>query len=70
MGVEVKKMKKDTCDACKVEIEVYKEYEPKWCCDGRECGCMGYPINPIFCDKCEEQILGKVISEQIDQTTQ
>lgn len=30
--------------ACENEIP-----EPEMCCDGRECGCMGQPIDPSFC---------------------
>lgn len=26
--------------------------EPEFCCNGRECGCMGLPIDPPYCDKC------------------
>jgi hypothetical protein len=48
-------MKKWNCDACGKEIEVYDEFEPEMCCDGRERGCMGKPINPMFCDECEEK---------------
>ena len=56
-------MKKYNCAACGKEIEVYDEYEPEYCCDGRECGCMGKPMNPMFCDECEEKIFGKIISK-------
>lgn len=49
-------MKKHNCDICHKTILVYDEYEPKFCCAGRtedEYGCMGAPINPVFCDECE-----------------
>lgn len=46
-------MKKHNCDLCHKTILVYDEYEPEFCCDGRECGCMGDRINPVFCDECE-----------------
>lgn len=23
--------------------------EPQMCCDGRECGCMGMPVDPVIC---------------------
>lgn len=55
-------MKTIKCYTCNKEIEVYDEYEIKYCCPGRmenECGCGGAPINPMFCDKCEEKIFGK-----------
>lgn len=25
------------------------DYEPKMCCDGRECECGGQPIDPCLC---------------------
>ena len=32
-------------------------YEPKYCCDGRECGCHGQPIEPCCCSKeCENAV--------------
>lgn len=51
-------MKKWRCNLCRKEIEVYDEYEPKMCCSGlpEMCGCMGEPINPVFCDDCEEKV--------------
>ena len=27
-------------------------YVERRCCDGRECGCMGKPIDPCWCDEC------------------
>lgn len=29
-------------------------YEPKYCCDGFQCGCLGLPIEPPLCEKCEK----------------
>ncbi len=26
--------------------------EPKFCCSGSDCGCMGLPIDPPYCDEC------------------
>lgn len=38
------------CMSCGEEF--YGE-EPKMCCSGRECGCMGLPTEPIVCsEKC------------------
>jgi len=32
--------------------------EPKMCCNGRECGCMGMPIDPIVCsEKCYDEFI-------------
>lgn len=34
--------------------------EPIGCCSGRECGCMGLPIDPPFCcEKCQEEYYSK-----------
>ena len=34
--------------------------EPRMCCSGRECGCMGLPIDPIVCSKeCYDKGLQK-----------
>ena len=27
-------------------------YVARRCCDGRECGCMGLPIEPCWCEEC------------------
>jgi len=36
-----------------------EEWEPKYCCRGIECGCMGLPINyeSILCDSCLREIV-------------
>jgi len=34
---------KGNCDICGKEIEV------RMCCDGKNCGCMGMPIDPPVC---------------------
>ena len=36
------------CMVCGVE---YYGPEPQMCCSGRECGCMGMPIDPIICSE-------------------
>jgi hypothetical protein len=54
-----KPMKRWLCDGCGDFIKITKEYEPRMCCSGFECGCYGMPINPIFCDKCLEKYFGK-----------
>jgi len=25
------------------------DYEPQYCCDGKDCGCMGGPVEPPVC---------------------
>jgi hypothetical protein len=39
-----------TC-RCMVCGEEFKGEEPKMCCSGRDCGCMGMPIDPICCSE-------------------
>ncbi len=47
----------NTCMSCGEEF--YGE-EPKMCCSGRECGCMGLPIEPVVCsNKCYELVMNK-----------
>lgn len=38
----------------KEEIEDYFK-NSEYCCDGRMCGCYGYPIDPPVCDKCSKE---------------
>lgn len=40
------------CMECGTTIE----YDPEYCCDGRECGCMGLPIEPPLCGNCWDKI--------------
>lgn len=51
-------MKAWNCDSCGEPVEVVEDYKPENCCNGYLCGCYGYPIDPVFCRKCEERIYG------------
>ena len=52
---EQEKSKMNTkCLKCGKEV---KDYEPEYCCDGTECGCMGKPIEPPLCEKCWKEIM-------------
>jgi hypothetical protein len=43
-----------TCMVCNKEFE---GEEPKMCCSGRDCGCMGMPIDPIVCsEECYDNL--------------
>lgn len=34
--------------------------EPKMCCSGRECGCMGMQIEPVVCsDECYDKLMSR-----------
>ena len=38
--------------------------EPRFCCNGDFCGCMGLPVDPPFCsEECQEE-WGKVKREE------
>lgn len=38
--------------------------EPRMCCNGRECGCMGMPIDPPICsEKCYDIYMSKPSKE-------
>lgn len=43
---------------CMVCGKEFKDLEPKMCCSGRECGCMGMPIEPIVCShECYNKLM-------------
>lgn len=45
---------KGYCDICGTEIEV------QMCCSGRECGCMGLPVEPPVCsEECYDKLMSK-----------
>jgi hypothetical protein len=36
------------------------DYSPQMCCDGRECGCRGQPIEPCICSQeCWDAMLAR-----------
>lgn len=51
-----KELKDWNCDKCGDTIKVLNDYEPIECCSGYLCGCYGYPINPVLCEKCMSEI--------------
>lgn len=43
---------KGNCIVCDAEIEI------NTCCSGRDCGCMGMPIEPPVCsDECYDELM-------------
>lgn len=52
------------CHGCgENKVLVDDGYEEKFCCGGGRwdaCGCMGRPINQVFCESCETKIFGTV----------
>lgn len=46
-----------SCMVCGTE---FLGEEPKFCCSGRECGCMGMPIEPIACSQsCYDKLMNR-----------
>jgi hypothetical protein len=42
---------------CMVCGEEFEGEEPVTCCSGRDCGCMGLPIEPIVCsNECYDNL--------------
>ena len=39
----------DPCELCGKPVYGYVE---RHCCNGRDCGCMGLPLEPCWCDEC------------------
>lgn len=59
-----KKDKEWGCHGCGDEVVVVElDYEEQYCCSGapNQCGCMGAPTNPVFCEKCESQLFKSTI---------
>jgi hypothetical protein len=43
------------------------DYEPVFCCNGLDCGCMGLPTEPCICsDKCYDALM-KGIGKEYNQ---
>lgn len=50
-----KRLVTNSCMVCGTEFE---GEEPKMCCSGRDCGCMGMPVEPIVCSsECYEKLI-------------
>ena len=44
------------CEICGTVIP-----EPQMCCDGRECGCMGKPVDPPVCsEECYDKLMNNI----------
>jgi len=44
--------------SCMVCGKDFEGEEPKMCCSGRDCGCMGMPIEPVVCSQeCYDAIM-------------
>lgn len=46
------------CELCGKPV---KDYEPEYCCNGNECGCMGLPLEPCYCSQeCLDAIMNGI----------
>jgi len=60
---KTKKVRSWLCVACTKTVHgVPIQYKEEYCCNGYMCGCYGYPLNPVLCNKCEEKIHGKPVN--------
>jgi hypothetical protein len=58
----LKKLIELTCMGCG---ETFMGVEPKMCCSGRDCGCMGMPIEPVICsEECYYKLPGVTKPDQ------
>lgn len=56
LGLQQWKDRKEVELTCMVCGSKFMGPEPKMCCNGRDCGCMGLPTEPIVCSKeCYEK---------------
>ena len=51
------------CLICEKPVD---DYEPKMCCSGFECGCMGLPIEPCVCSIACSDALFKYIGMEYE----
>lgn len=60
-------MKTEKCVGCGEAVSVRDDYEAEYCCSGLrvDCCCMGYPVNPVLCNSCEEEVYGEVRVREI-----
>jgi len=53
------KKKKWFCEnKCGKVVYVESHYKQEFCCSGIDCGCGGFPTNPVLCYDCEKKIFG------------
>lgn len=44
-------------DKCLICTKPVEDYDPRMCCSGQECGCMGQPTEPCCCSaECESAV--------------
>lgn len=51
--------KSEPCAKCGFHVLAPKDYKAEVCCSGgmlENCGCGGWPINPVFCDECTKEL--------------
>lgn len=54
----------NTCLICHRPVP---DYEPQYCCDGRDCNCMAQPMNPCVCSVECDAALGDGIGRTFEE---
>lgn len=49
------------CEQCGKPVP---DYEPQFCCNGQDCGCLGLPIEPCLCDDCWNNLFNSTITNK------
>ena len=61
---------KTPCHKCGMKmVEVEDGYKEEYCCGGGfydQCGCGGFPMNPVFCDDCESKLFDKDLNNKVE----
>ena len=48
-------------DPCMICEKPVPNYDPTYCCNGHDCGCMGMPINPCVCSvECSDALFNGI----------
>lgn len=48
----------EPCIICQKPVP---DYDPNYCCNGRECGCGGQPMDPCVCSiECENAVFAYI----------
>ena len=47
------------CYVCEICGDDLSNYEPKYCCNGQDCGCQGRTIDPPLCHKCYKNVMSR-----------
>lgn len=63
----VRMKKEDKTYRCEICNKPVPDFVPAYCCDGRECGCHGQPLEPCVCSQACYDALIKGIGKEYEQ---